>query len=94
MKVKAYTIDAKESGEATLNKDIFGVDPRKDILHRVVNWQLAKRRAGTHKTKERGEINGHAKKPFSQKGTGNARQGSTRGPHQNWWWCCTRTSSS
>lgn len=82
MKVKAYTIDSKESGEVTLNKEIFGIDPRKDILHRVVNWQLAKRRAGTHKTLERGEVTGGAKKPFNQKGTGNARQGSSRGPHQ------------
>ena len=81
MKVKAFTIDAKESGEATLNKDLFGVDPRKDILHRVVNWQLAKRRAGTHKTKERGEVSGTTKKPFNQKGTGNARRGDNKAPH-------------
>ena len=82
MKTKLYTIDSKESGEVELNDAIFGLDPRKDILHRVVHWQLAKRRAGTHSTLERGEVAGTTKKPFNQKGTGNARQGSLKGPHQ------------
>lgn len=78
MKVKAFTIDGKASGEATLNKDIFGAEVRKDILTRVVNWQRAKKQAGTHKTKGISEISGTGKKPFKQKGTGNARQGSLR----------------
>lgn len=82
MKVKSFTIDNKASGEVELNKDIFGIEARKDILHRVVSWQLAKRRAGTHSTLTRGEIRGGKKKPFAQKGTGNARQGSINGPHQ------------
>lgn len=80
MKVKSYTFDSKESGEVTLNKDIFGVTPRADILHRVVEWQRAKRRAGTHKTKTVSEISGTTKKPWNQKGTGRARAGSLRSP--------------
>lgn len=80
MKVKVLTFDNKESGEITLNADIFGAKPRKDILARVVHWQLAKRRAGTHKTKGISEISGTTKKPHAQKGTGRARQGSLRSP--------------
>ncbi len=81
MKTKVFTIDNKESGEITLNADIFGAKPRKDILARVVNWQLAKRRAGTHQTKGISDISGTTKKPHAQKGTGRARQGSLRSPH-------------
>jgi large subunit ribosomal protein L4 len=81
MKAKVFTIDNKESGEITLNADIFGAPKRADILARVVNWQLAKRRAGTHKTKGISEISGTTKKPHAQKGTGRARQGSLRSPH-------------
>ncbi len=74
---------AFDSDEAKqLNKDIFGVELRNDILHKVVTWQLAKRRAGTQKVKTRSEVHGTTKKPFAQKGTGNARQGSLKGPHQ------------
>lgn len=80
MKLKVTSFDAKESGEVTLNKDIFGVAPRADILHRVVEWQRAKRRAGTHKTKTVSEIAGSTKKPWAQKGTGRARAGSLRSP--------------
>jgi large subunit ribosomal protein L4 len=82
MKAKFITLDGKAlNEEISLNEAIFGLDLRKDILHRVVNWQLAKRQAGTHKTKLRGEIVGGKKKPFKQKGTGNARQGSKNAPH-------------
>lgn len=80
MKVKLYTFDSKESGEVTLNKEIFGLTPRADILHRVVEWQRAKARGGNHKTKGISEISGTTKKPFAQKGTGRARQGSLRSP--------------
>ena len=80
MKVKVTSFDGKESGEASLNKDIFGVAPRADILHRVVEWQRAKARAGTHKTKTVSEISGTTKKPWAQKGTGRARAGSLRSP--------------
>jgi large subunit ribosomal protein L4 len=80
MKVKVIGFDAKESGEVSLNKDIFGVTPRADILHRVVEWQRAKARAGTHKTKTVSEISGTTAKPWAQKGTGRARAGSLRSP--------------
>jgi len=80
MKAKVINIDNKEVGTIELLDAVFGVEPRRDILARMVNWQLAKRRAGTHKTKEIGDIAGTTKKPHSQKGTGHARQGSKRSP--------------
>lgn len=64
-----------------LNEDVFGAPPRIDILHRVVVWQRAKIRAGTAKTKDRGEVRGGGRKPHRQKGTGRARLGSIRAPH-------------
>ena len=82
MKVNVITLDNKDAGSVELNQDIFGLPVRVDILHQVVNWQLAKRRAGTQKVKTRSEVHGTTKKPFAQKGTGNARQGSLKGPHQ------------
>lgn len=78
MKAKVVTLDSKDSGEVTLKKDVFGLPVRQDVLQRVVRWQLAKRQAGTHKTKGISEIRGTTAKPFRQKGTGNARQGSRR----------------
>lgn len=78
MKFKVVTLDNKDAGEITLNKDIFGLDVRKDLLHRMVEYQRAKAQAGTHKTKTISEISGTTKKPFKQKGTGQARQGSLR----------------
>ncbi len=84
MKIKVTDIDNKAQGEIDLAdevfQDIFGRPIRKDILARAVNWQLAKRRAGTHKTKEIGDVSGTTKKPYAQKGTGRARQGSLRSP--------------
>ena len=65
---------------AELPDEIFGAEPRPDIMARVVHWQQAKRRAGTHKVKGMGEVQGTTKKPYRQKGTGNARQGSLRAP--------------
>jgi large subunit ribosomal protein L4 len=65
-------------GKVTLDEDIFSIEEREDVIHQVVLWQLAKRRAGTHKTKGISEISGTTKKPYSQKGTGRARQGSLR----------------
>jgi large subunit ribosomal protein L4 len=65
-------------GQIALTPEIFGLPLRTDILHRVVEWQRAKRQAGTHKTKIISEVSGTTKKPFKQKGTGNARQGSLR----------------
>ncbi len=80
MKLAVRTLDNAESGEIDLDDGVFGLTPRADILHRMVTWQLAKRRAGTHKTKSVGEISGTTKKPYKQKGTGRARQGSQRSP--------------
>lgn len=78
MKSKVIDLDNKAAGDIDLAEGVFGVEVRKDLLARVVNWQLAKRRAGTHKVKTRGEISGTTRKQFRQKGTGRARQGSHR----------------
>lgn len=75
MKLAVKTLDNKAAGDITLDKAIFGVEVRSDILHRVVNYQLAKRRTGNHKVKQRDEISGTGKKPWAQKGTGRARAG-------------------
>lgn len=82
MKINVVTLENKAAGELELNDAVFGLTPRGDILQRVVEWQRAKARAGTHKTKTRAEVSGTGKKPFKQKGSGGARQGTTRGPHQ------------
>jgi large subunit ribosomal protein L4 len=68
------------AGDVELPDEVFGAEPRVDIMARVVHWQLAKRRAGTHKVKGMGEVSGTTRKPYRQKGTGNARQGSLRSP--------------
>ncbi len=78
MQVNVITLDNAAAGEIELPEAVFGAQPRADIMARVVHWQLAKRRAGTHKTKGMGEVSGTTKKPYRQKGTGNARQGSLR----------------
>jgi large subunit ribosomal protein L4 len=80
MKVAVKSLDNKKVGDIDLSDAIFGMAPRADVLHRAVNWQLAKRRAGTHKAKVISEISGTGKKPHSQKGTGQARAGSRRNP--------------
>jgi large subunit ribosomal protein L4 len=73
-------LDNQEVGDIELAESVFGLPVRRDILARVVNWQLAKRRAGTHQTKGISDIRGTTKKPYKQKGTGRARQGSLRSP--------------
>jgi large subunit ribosomal protein L4 len=78
MKSKVVTLENKAAGDIDLDDAVFGAEVRKDILARMVNYQLAKRRAGTHKVKTRGEVSGTTRKPFRQKGTGRARQGSHR----------------
>ncbi|MEZ5666980.1 MAG: 50S ribosomal protein L4 [Alphaproteobacteria bacterium] len=78
MKLKVVNLDAAEAGDIDLPDEIFGVEVRRDILARVVNWQLAKRRAGTHKVKGRSEIARTGKKLGRQKGGGGARHGSRR----------------
>ncbi len=80
MKVKVTDLNNKSVGEIELNDEIFGLPIRGDLLHRMVGYQLNKRRAGTHKTKGVSEISGTTKKPHKQKGTGRARQGSLRSP--------------
>ena len=76
MKIKAINLESKAAGSVDLSDEIFGLEPRADILHRVVRWQLAKRQAGTHKTLSRGETSYSTKKIYRQKGTGGARHGS------------------
>ncbi len=80
MDVDIRTLDNNSAGSASLPDEIFATTPRNDIMARVVQWQLAKRRAGTHKVKGMGEVSGTTRKPYKQKGTGNARQGSLRAP--------------
>jgi large subunit ribosomal protein L4 len=80
MQVPVITLDNGSAGEIDLPEALFAAQPRADIMARVVHWQLAKRRAGTHKVKGMGEVSGTTKKPYRQKGTGNARQGSLRAP--------------
>lgn len=75
MKVAVKNLENKDAGEVTLEKSVFDVEVKPDVLHRVTTWQLDKRRAGTHKVKERGEVSGRGKKPWRQKGTGRARAG-------------------
>ena len=80
MKVKVQTLDAKASGDIDLNDDVFGVEPRADILHRVVTWQLEKRRGTARKARERSDVARTGKKFGRQKGGGTARHGDRRAP--------------
>jgi large subunit ribosomal protein L4 len=80
MKIDIITLDNGTAGTAELPDEFFAATPREDIMARVVHWQQSKRRAGTHKVKGMGEVSGTTKKPYKQKGTGNARQGSLRAP--------------
>jgi len=78
MELKVTTLDGKAAGSVQLPDAIFGLDPRADLIQRCVTWQLAKRQRGTHKVKNRAEINRTGKKMYRQKGTGSARHGSAR----------------
>ncbi|WP_066719909.1 50S ribosomal protein L4 [Sphingomonas pituitosa] len=80
MKVKVQTLDAAEKGDIELNDEIFGLDPRADILHRVVTWQLEKRRGTARGTRERADVARTGKKFGRQKGGGTARHGDRRAP--------------
>jgi len=80
MQATVKTLDNAEAGTLELSDAVFGAAVRGDILARLVHWQLAKRRSGNHKTKGISDIQGTTKKPYKQKGTGNARQGSLRSP--------------
>jgi large subunit ribosomal protein L4 len=78
MELNVTTLDGQTAGSVTLSDAIFGLEPRADLIHRCVVWQLAKRQRGTHAVKNRGEINRTGKKMYRQKGTGSARHGSAR----------------
>ena len=80
MKVKVQTLDAKAGGDIELNDEIFAVEPRADILHRVVTWQLDKRRGTARAARERSEVARTGKKFGKQKGGGTARHGDRRAP--------------
>lgn len=79
-KVAVYNIDGSQTGELTLSEEIFASDINKAVIHQVVRAQLANKRQGTKSTLTRTEVRGGGKKPYRQKGTGRARQGSTRAP--------------
>jgi len=78
LKLVALGLDAQEKGEVALPPHLFGLQPRKDILHSMVRWQLARRRAGTHRSKPRSEIQGRSGKAWRQKGSGRARHGNRK----------------
>jgi large subunit ribosomal protein L4 len=80
MKCDVIDLGNKKKGTIDLDEEVFGVEVRKDLLTRTVNWQLDKRQSGNHKTKGRSEVSATKSKPFAQKGTGRARQGTTRAP--------------
>ena len=80
MKIAVTTLAAAKAGTVDLSDEVFGLEPRADILHRMVNYQLAKRQAGTHKTKGRSEISLTGKKFVKQKGSGGARHGDRKAP--------------
>jgi large subunit ribosomal protein L4 len=80
MQTHTEDLQGQNAGTIDLPDQIFGAAPRQDIMARVVHWQLSRRRSGTHKVKGMGEVSGTTKKPYKQKGTGNARQGSLRAP--------------
>ena len=81
MKKQIVNLENKKVKDLDINTNVFGIKPLPDIIHQYIRYQNAKSRQGTHKTKTRSEVNGRAKKPFAQKGTGNARQGSSKPPH-------------
>ena len=82
MELSVNKIDGTSVAALSVSNDIFGLEPRLDIISRVVRWQEANTRTGSSNTQNRSNVRGTTKKPFAQKGTGNARQGSLKGPHQ------------
>jgi large subunit ribosomal protein L4 len=80
MKLDVMNLDGSKAGDIELNADIFGIEPRADILHRVVRWQRNNAQAGTHKVKTRSEVKYSTKKIYRQKGTGGARHGARSAP--------------
>lgn len=80
MDLTITTLEGKDAGKVKLNEEIFGLDPRDDILQRVVRWQLARRQQGSHKAQGRGDVSRTGSKMYKQKGTGRARHHSARAP--------------
>ena len=80
MELAVKTLDGADAGSVTLSDAIFGLEPRADILHRMVVWQLARRQAGTHQTLSRADVNRTKRKMYKQKGTGGARHGAASAP--------------
>ena len=80
MKLDVIKLDGEKAGEVELSEELFGLEPRADILHRVVRWQRNNAQAGTHKVKTRSEVSYSTKKIYRQKGTGGARHGSRKAP--------------
>lgn len=80
MELQVKTLEGGAAGSITVSDEIFGLEPRADLIHRVVRWQLAKRQAGTHKTLQRSEVSGTTKKFVRQKGSGGARHGNRKAP--------------
>ncbi len=80
MELQVKTLEGGAAGSITVSDEIFGLDPRTDLIHRVVRWQLAKRQAGTHKALQRSEVSGTTKKFVRQKGSGGARHGNRKAP--------------
>ena len=81
MKYPFFNLNNKKTGDVSLNSEIFGIKVLPDLLHQYIRYQNAKNRQGSHKTKSRSKVSGRSKKPFSQKGTGNARQGINKPPN-------------
>ena len=79
--LNTYKLDGSQAGTVEVNNEIFGIEPNKNVMHEVLVAELAELRQGTASTKTRAEVRGGGRKPFRQKGTGRARQGSTRAPH-------------
>jgi large subunit ribosomal protein L4 len=79
--VSVYNMSRDKVGEVNLDDSVFGAEVKEHLFYAVVRHQMAERRAGTHSTKSRSEVSGGGKKPWKQKGTGRARQGTTRAPH-------------
>jgi large subunit ribosomal protein L4 len=80
MKLSVTTLDGKSAGTVDVSDEVFGLEPRIDLIHRMIRWQLAKRQQGTHDVKNRSEINRTKSKMYKQKGTGGARHGSKNAP--------------
>ncbi len=92
-KVNVYNILGEQVGEIELKDTIFGVEVNEHVLYEVVKNQLANKRQGTQSARTRAEVRGGGRKPWRQKGTGRARQGSIRAPSLGWRWCCFCTKT-